>query len=95
MDGSVCRIYPGPPTHARLIHTHTSKTPQPARPTAVANVMHGYFSRLIPPFPDPPRYNRKDGFEMYLGEDTSKAGVFPNLDASYLCVVFAIAPNSG
>jgi hypothetical protein len=48
--------------------------------------MHGYFSRLIPPFPDPLRYNNKDGFEMYLDEDTSKAGVFPNLDASYLCV---------
>jgi hypothetical protein len=49
--------------------------------------MQNYFSKLIPPFPDPPRYNRKDGFELYLGEDTSNAGVFPNLDASYLCVL--------
>ena len=38
------------------------------RPTLITNLMSKYFSKLIPPFPDPPRYNRRDGFEMYLGE---------------------------
>lgn len=46
-----------------------------------------HFSTLIPPFADPIRHNMNDNFVMYLGEDTAKAGVYPNLDAAYLLAV--------
>lgn len=41
-----------------------------------------HFSKLIPPFALPFRHNMNDNFVMYLGEDTSKAGVYPNLGKS-------------
>ena len=46
-----------------------------------------HFSQLIPPFAKPVRHNKDDNFVMYLGEDTAKAGVYPNLDAAYLLAV--------
>lgn len=55
-----------------------------ARPTSITAMITDHFSQLIPPFANPVRHNKDDNFVMYLGEDTAKAGVYPNLDAAYL-----------
>jgi hypothetical protein len=54
------------------------------RPTRTTSMITDYFSVLIPPWDDPVRHNKKDNFVLYLGEESSTAGVYPNLDITYL-----------
>jgi hypothetical protein len=76
------------PTNQPANHPSSTRTyTRTARPTAITSMIMSHFSKLIPPFADPVRHNKNDNFVMYLGEDTAKAGVYPNLDAAYLLAV--------
>lgn len=83
---------PHPHPQQPRAHKHTTKSTPAARPTAITAMVMDHFSKLIPPFALPFRHNMNDNFVMYLGEDTAKAGVYPNLGKLIECIGSYVIP---
>ena len=55
-----------------------------SRPTPLTKLIEDNFAEVIPGWGTPIYPDANDNFIMYLGQDSSTNGVYPNLDANYL-----------